>query len=126
MRKEFEKLPDIAMVLKENPDIKFEDGNYIYHGLDEVTALATMFVFGAYYAFQEQQKRIDMVKSGFSQGGYVKKGECSLVGGVMPAEHYFIRDNVSQSELEKINNLSEKMNTTITVFSDGTIAKTGD
>ncbi len=47
------------MVLEENPDIRFEDDNYIYHGLDITTALATMFIFGAYYAFQEQQKKID-------------------------------------------------------------------
>ena len=59
MREEFEKLPEIAMVLEENPDIRFEDDNYIYHGLDEVTALATMFIFGAYFAFQEQQEKID-------------------------------------------------------------------
>ena len=44
---------------EENPNIKFKDGNYIYHGQDTVTALATMFVFGAWYAFQEQQKKID-------------------------------------------------------------------
>ena len=61
MRSEFEKLPEIAMVLEENPDIRFEGDNYIYHGLDEATALATMFIFGAYYAFQEQQKKIDNV-----------------------------------------------------------------
>jgi len=62
----------------------------------------------------------------FSQGGYVKKGQCSIVGLVMTSEHYFIRDAIDQSTLEKINNLSKKMNTTITIFSDGTITQTGD
>lgn len=65
-------------------------------------------------------------KEGFSQGGYVKKGQCSIVGLVMPSEHHFIRGAIDQSELEKINSLSKKMNTTITIFSDGTITKTGD
>ena len=60
-REEFEKLPEIAMVLEENPDIRFEGDNYIYHGLDEATALATMFIFGAWYAYQEQQKKIDAI-----------------------------------------------------------------
>ena len=67
MREEFEKLPEIAMVLEENPDIRFEDDNYIYHGLDEVTALATMIIFGAYFAYQEQQKKIDALQGKISK-----------------------------------------------------------
>ena len=62
----------------------------------------------------------------FSQGGYVKKGECSLIGVVAPAEHYFIGNKIDNSTLEKINNLSEKMNTTITVLSGSKRTKAGD
>ena len=62
----------------------------------------------------------------FSQGGYVKKGECSLIGVVAPAEHYFIGNKIDNSTLEKINNLSEKMNTTINVLSGSKRTKAGD
>lgn len=49
----FEALPEIEMMLRENPDIKFENGGYVYHGLNQLTALAVCYVAGAWMAWKE-------------------------------------------------------------------------
>ena len=48
----FEALPEIEMMLRENPDIKFENGGYVYHGLNQLMALAVCYVAGAWMAWQ--------------------------------------------------------------------------
>lgn len=48
----FEALPEIEMMLRENPDIKFENGGYVYHGLNQLTALAVCYVAGAWMAWK--------------------------------------------------------------------------
>ena len=64
LREEFEELDNIKMLLLENEDIKFNDGNYIYYGLNTPTALATMFIGGAWWAYQEQHKNIEAYRKG--------------------------------------------------------------
>jgi len=49
----FEALPEIEMMLRENPDIKFENGGYVYHGLNQLTALAVCYVAGAWMTWKE-------------------------------------------------------------------------
>lgn len=49
----FEALPEIEMMLRENPDIKFENGGYVCHGLNQLTALAVCYVAGAWMAWKE-------------------------------------------------------------------------
>ena len=60
MREEFEKLPEIAARLSEY-NIVFYDNDYAAEGYSDNTKLwiALGFVSGAWYAFQEQQKKID-------------------------------------------------------------------
>jgi len=54
MREEFEKLPEIASKLDH---VYFEDG-YYYPKYDD-THEDAMYVDGAWYAYQEQQKKIN-------------------------------------------------------------------
>ena len=139
MREQFEKLPEIKPKLI---SVRFNEGLNRYESVNSVLIECietAIFINGAWYCFQEQQKIIesyrlvfkiqfgfDMAKGAFANGGYVKNGEQVHAGVVAPAEHYFIRDNIDQSMLEKINGLSKEMNATITIFSDATITKTGD
>ena len=59
MREEFEKLPEIAARLSEY-NIVFHENDYVAEGYSDNTKLwiAVGFVSGAYYAYQEQQKKI--------------------------------------------------------------------
>lgn len=60
MREQFEKLPEIAARLSEYK-IVFHENDYAAGGYSDNTKLwiALGFVNGAWYAFQEQQKKID-------------------------------------------------------------------
>ncbi len=62
MREEFEKLPEIASRLSA---LKFYEGHNFYGVLDESpqSAMNCNYVNGAWFACQEQQKKIDEVKS---------------------------------------------------------------
>lgn len=55
MREQFEKLPEIANVL-ENEDTEWSDRTRRYVGYD------ADFANGAWYAFQDQQNKIDLIK----------------------------------------------------------------
>ena len=63
MREQFEKLPDIkrkmAMLIKYDADSEM----YKYMGvsIDEFYAAKLNFINGAWYAYQEQQKKIDAI-----------------------------------------------------------------
>jgi len=46
--KDFEQLEDIAAMMAENPGIEFENGNYVYHGLDGRTAFAAVYIAGSW------------------------------------------------------------------------------
>lgn len=61
MRKEFEKLPEIAARLSEY-NIVFHNNDYAARGYSDNTKLwiALGFVNGAWYAYQEQQKKISV------------------------------------------------------------------
>lgn len=56
LRSKFENLPDIQQALT-NQEWKFDGGYIVYHDLE-----TSMFVNGAWYAFEEQQKRINRLK----------------------------------------------------------------
>ena len=58
MREQFEKLPEIAEIIKSG-DVWWseEHGNYI-----SSTFESSCYISGARYAFQEQQKRIDVLE----------------------------------------------------------------
>ena len=59
MREQFEKLPEIAEILH---TVQFSESHNTYHAKLINSSLSVMFVQGAWYAFQEQQKRIDLIK----------------------------------------------------------------
>lgn len=66
MREQFEKLPEIAKHLASG-EIHYHEidgvGIYRYLGLDENMVFKTLFVYGAWYAYQEQQKRINELEA---------------------------------------------------------------
>ena len=50
--KDFEQLEDIAAMMTENSGIEFENGKYVYYGLDGRTAFAAVYISGAWSAWQ--------------------------------------------------------------------------
>lgn len=50
--KDFERLEDIAAMMVENPGIEFENGKYVYYGLDPRTAFAAVYIGGAWAGWQ--------------------------------------------------------------------------
>lgn len=48
----FEQLKDIAAMMTENQGIEFENGKYVYYGLDARTAFAAVYISGAWSAWQ--------------------------------------------------------------------------
>ena len=61
IRKEFEKLPEIANLISES-DAYFADESIYFCDND----FACGYLNGAWYVFQEQQKKIDAIKSKLS------------------------------------------------------------
>ena len=59
MREQFEKLPEIKEMLLNNDELKwcYETNRYINHRVFQDAE--TGYINGAWYAFQEQQKKID-------------------------------------------------------------------
>lgn len=57
MKGEFEKLEEIAKLLP----LLFFSANNLYYFVEEEDFDAQQFVNGAWYAFQEQQKKIDKI-----------------------------------------------------------------
>lgn len=51
-REAFEQLEDIAAMMTENTGIEFENGKYVYYGLDGRTAFAAVYISGAWMAWQ--------------------------------------------------------------------------
>lgn len=51
-REDFEQLEDIAAMMTENPGIEFENGKYVYYGLDGRTAFAAVYISGAWAGWQ--------------------------------------------------------------------------
>lgn len=63
LREEFEKLPDIANILI-NSEFGFNENiNQYFHPNHTEHRLSYAFLMGSWYAFQEQQKKIDEVKN---------------------------------------------------------------
>lgn len=55
-REAFEQLEDIAAMMTENPGIEFENGKYVYYGLDGRTAFAAVYISGAWSAWQAKSQ----------------------------------------------------------------------
>ena len=58
MREQFEKLPEIAEILNKNGSGYYKEHTNDYH---HCNLYFDKFLNGAWYAFQEQQKKIDAV-----------------------------------------------------------------
>jgi hypothetical protein len=56
--KDFEQLEDIAAMMAENPGIEFENGKYVYYGLDPRTAFAVVYIGGAWSAWQAKANAV--------------------------------------------------------------------
>ena len=57
MREEFEKLPEIAIAIKQG--IYYDERNNCYSSINGASYLVIARINGAWYAYQEQQKKID-------------------------------------------------------------------
>lgn len=55
---DFEQLEDIAVMMAENPGIEFENGKYVYYGLDPRTAFAVVYIGGAWMAWQAKAQAV--------------------------------------------------------------------
>lgn len=53
---DFEQLEDIAAMMAENLGIEFENGKYVYYGLDPRTAFAVVYIGGAWAGWQAKAK----------------------------------------------------------------------
>lgn len=71
MREQFEKLPEIAKRLKGDKFIYFEGCNSYIDGSSWDTD-NKRFINGAWYAYQEQQKRINYLQDQLNKLGDVK------------------------------------------------------
>ena len=70
MRSEFEKLPEIRKIMNEN-GIYFMNHSGWYEARDFKDFEYEQYINGAWYAFQEQQKKIDKaLKHVVDHGGY--------------------------------------------------------
>lgn len=58
MREQFEKLPGIAKIIPKDSAFVFSKEDNCYFDYDDTRRIEG-FINGAYYAFQEQQKKID-------------------------------------------------------------------
>ena len=56
--KDFEQLEDIAAMMAENPGIEFENGKYVYYGLDGRTAFAAVYISGAWAGWQAKAQEV--------------------------------------------------------------------
>lgn len=56
--KDFEQLEDIAAMMTENPGIEFENGKYVYYGLDPRTAFAVVYIGGAWAGWQAKANAV--------------------------------------------------------------------
>lgn len=59
MREEFEKLPEIAIAIKQG--IYYNERDNCYHSISGASYLAIARINGAWYAYQEQQKKIEQL-----------------------------------------------------------------
>lgn len=55
---DFEQLEDIAAMMAENPGIEFENGKYVYYGLDPRTAFAVVYIGGAWAGWQAKANAV--------------------------------------------------------------------
>lgn len=60
MREDFEKLPEIAKIIPKDSAFMFSEEDNCYFDYDETRRIEG-FINGAWYAFQEQQKKIDSI-----------------------------------------------------------------
>ena len=77
MREQFEKLPEIRKIMNEN-GIYFMNHSGWYEARDFKDFEYEQYINGAWYAFQEQQKKIDTVlnyvlRDGFTPNWVVKE-----------------------------------------------------
>ena len=60
MREQFEKLPKIANIIPKDTAFVFSETSNMYFDYDDTRRIEG-FINGAWYAFQEQQKKIDRI-----------------------------------------------------------------
>lgn len=70
--KDFEQLEDIAAMMTENTGIEFENGKYVYYGLDGRTAFAAVYISGAWAGWQAKANAVPEGQILVNKGDYVE------------------------------------------------------
>ena len=85
--KDFEQLEDIAAMMTENSGIEFEDGKYVYYGLDTRTAFAAVYISGAWSAWQAAKAEAVPKNKQFNLDEFlVMEEKLKSKGGVIAAD----------------------------------------
>lgn len=84
--KDFEQLEDIAAMMTENPGIEFENGKYVYYGLDGRTAFAAVYISGAWSAWQAKAQAVPENKQFNLDEFLIMEEKLKSKGGVIAAD----------------------------------------
>ena len=85
--KDFEQLEDIAVMMAENTGIEFENGKYVYYGLDGRTAFAAVYISGAWSAWQAAKAQAAPENKQFNLDEFLTMEEkLKHKGGVITAD----------------------------------------
>lgn len=84
---DFEQLEDIAAMMAENPGIEFENGKYVYYGLDPRTAFAVVYIGGAWMAWQAKANAVQEKPHQFELHEFLSmEQKLKSKGGVIKAD----------------------------------------
>lgn len=81
MREQFEKLPRIAKIIPKDSAFMFSEEDNCYFDYDDTRRIEG-FINGAWYSFQEQQKKIDKLSCNHLWTGKSENQYCSKCGEV--------------------------------------------
>lgn len=84
---DFEQLEGIAAMMAENPGIEFENGKYVYYGLDGRTAFAAVYISGAWMAWQAKANEAQENPHQFDLGEFLSmEQKLKSKGGIIKAD----------------------------------------
>ena len=84
--KDFEQIEDIAAMMAENPGIEFENGKYVYYGLDPRTAFAVVYIGGAWAGWQAKANAVPETKKFNLDEFLIMEEKLKSKGGVIAAD----------------------------------------
>lgn len=83
---DFEQLEDIAAMMAENTGIEFENGKYVYYGLDGRTAFAAVYISGAWAGWQAKAQAVPENKQFNLDEFLIMEEKLKSKGGIIKAD----------------------------------------